>query len=242
MKGSRGDGALYYKAWAQNKAGQRAEALATIAVLAKEYPKSRYLTEAKALEAEVRRSSGQPVRPEGRKRRRAETPGHRSIAELRPGAGRADAREASPGPGLAQGQVAGALRARAERLAPRPRGPQEHRQGDFDAGPAEQGHRLSRDARRPRKPRRACRDLRRDAGRRCETPHPEGVHGRGREGPAVERRAERAERRPPRRSGPAARRHGRARRAVAALSEGNRRRTSRNESFRRCSSAAMRRG
>ena len=64
MKGSRADGALYYKAWAQNKAGQRAEALATIAVLAKDYPKSRYLTEAKALEAEVRRSSGQPVRPE----------------------------------------------------------------------------------------------------------------------------------------------------------------------------------
>jgi HEAT repeat protein len=64
MKGSRADAALYHKAWAQNKAGQPAEALATIAVLAKDYPKSRYLTEAKALEAEVRRRSGQPVRPE----------------------------------------------------------------------------------------------------------------------------------------------------------------------------------
>jgi len=64
MKGSRADAALYYKAWAQNKSGQRAEALATISALGKEYPKSRYLTQAKALEAEVKRDSGQPVRPE----------------------------------------------------------------------------------------------------------------------------------------------------------------------------------
>lgn len=64
MKGSRADAALYHKAWAQNKSGQRAEALATIATLGKDYPKSRYLTQAKALEAEVRRDSGQPVRPE----------------------------------------------------------------------------------------------------------------------------------------------------------------------------------
>ena len=41
-----------------------AEALATLAALAKDYPKSRYLAQAKALEAEVRRSSGQPVRPD----------------------------------------------------------------------------------------------------------------------------------------------------------------------------------
>ena len=64
MKSARADAALYYKAWAQNKSGQRAEALATIAALAKEYPKSRYLSQGKALEAEVRRNSGQPVRPE----------------------------------------------------------------------------------------------------------------------------------------------------------------------------------
>jgi HEAT repeat protein len=64
MKGARADAALYYKAWAQNKAGQRAEALATISTLGRDYPKSRYLTQAKALEAEVRRDSGQPARPE----------------------------------------------------------------------------------------------------------------------------------------------------------------------------------
>jgi tetratricopeptide (TPR) repeat protein len=64
MKGQRADAALYYKAWAQNKSGQRAEALATIAALGRDYPKSRYLTQAKALESEVRIGSGQPARPE----------------------------------------------------------------------------------------------------------------------------------------------------------------------------------
>ncbi len=64
MDKARADAALYYKAWAQNKSGLRAEALTTVAALAKDHPKSRYLTQAKALEAEVRRSSGQPVRPE----------------------------------------------------------------------------------------------------------------------------------------------------------------------------------
>ena len=64
MKGAQADTALYNKAWAQNKIGQRAEALATLAALTKDYPKTRYLTQAKALETEVRSSSGQPVRPE----------------------------------------------------------------------------------------------------------------------------------------------------------------------------------
>jgi HEAT repeat protein len=64
MKGARADAALYFKAWSQNRSGQRAEALATISTLAKEYPKSRYVAQSKALEAEVRRDSGQPVRPE----------------------------------------------------------------------------------------------------------------------------------------------------------------------------------
>jgi HEAT repeat protein len=64
MKSTRADAALYYKAWAQNKSGQRPDALATLAQLAKDFPKSRYLPQARALEAEVRRSSGQPVRPD----------------------------------------------------------------------------------------------------------------------------------------------------------------------------------
>ena len=63
MKGTRADAALYWKAYAQNKLGQRPEALSTIGTLVKEYPKSRYLSDARALEVEVKRDAGQPVNP-----------------------------------------------------------------------------------------------------------------------------------------------------------------------------------
>jgi tetratricopeptide (TPR) repeat protein len=64
LKGARSDAALYWKAYAQNKQGQRPEALNTINVLIKDYPKSRYLSDAKALDVEVRGASG-PVNPAG---------------------------------------------------------------------------------------------------------------------------------------------------------------------------------
>jgi HEAT repeat protein len=64
MKGARGDAALYWKAFSQNRLGQRAEALTTIAELGKVHPNSRYLKQAKVLEVEVRRDVGQPVRPQ----------------------------------------------------------------------------------------------------------------------------------------------------------------------------------
>ena len=64
QKGAKADAALYWKAYAQNKQGQRAEALATIAALRKDYPKSRYLSDAKALEVEVKAE----LRPAGRSR------------------------------------------------------------------------------------------------------------------------------------------------------------------------------
>lgn len=63
MKAAKSDAALYWKAYAQNKLGQRPEALATIATMVREYPKSRYLNDAKALEVEVKRDSGQPPNP-----------------------------------------------------------------------------------------------------------------------------------------------------------------------------------
>jgi HEAT repeat protein len=63
-KGSRVDAALYWKAYAQDRAGQRAEALTTISALLRDHPNSRYLQQAKALEAEVRRKAGQPVNPQ----------------------------------------------------------------------------------------------------------------------------------------------------------------------------------
>ena len=64
LKGPRTDAALYWKAYAQNRLGQRPEALQTIAELLKGFPASRYRQQATALEVEVRRDAGQPVRPE----------------------------------------------------------------------------------------------------------------------------------------------------------------------------------
>jgi hypothetical protein len=64
LKGRRTDGALYWKAYAKNKQGQRAEALATLAALRSGHPQSRWLKEAAALELEVRQASGQSVSPE----------------------------------------------------------------------------------------------------------------------------------------------------------------------------------
>jgi HEAT repeat protein len=62
--GRRVDGALYWKAYAENKQGQRAEALATLGELRKRFPGSRWLSEAKALEVEIRQASGQTGTPE----------------------------------------------------------------------------------------------------------------------------------------------------------------------------------
>jgi HEAT repeat protein len=63
MKGARADLALYWKAYAQNRANQRADALETLAALKKTYPKSRSLEEARALEMDIRKAGGQAVAP-----------------------------------------------------------------------------------------------------------------------------------------------------------------------------------
>lgn len=62
--GPKVDGAAYWKAYAQNRLGQRNEALATLEALLKKSPTSRWAGEAKALQVEVRQLVGQPVRPE----------------------------------------------------------------------------------------------------------------------------------------------------------------------------------
>ena len=64
MSGRRADAALYWRAYAENKAGRREAALVTLQTLRTSFPQSRWLNDAKALEVEVRQSSGQPVRPE----------------------------------------------------------------------------------------------------------------------------------------------------------------------------------
>ncbi len=64
-KGTHGEGALYWKAFAQYKLGKTTEALAAIADLRKSYPQSSYLNDAKVLEADVRKLDGQPVNVAG---------------------------------------------------------------------------------------------------------------------------------------------------------------------------------
>jgi HEAT repeat protein len=54
-KGDHVDGALYHKAWCQAKLGKADEAVATLAILKKDYGQSPYLKDARALEADVRK-------------------------------------------------------------------------------------------------------------------------------------------------------------------------------------------
>jgi tetratricopeptide (TPR) repeat protein len=62
-KGARADGALYWRAYAQNRSGKREDALASLAELQKSYPNSRWLDDARALQQEIRAQNGQ-VSPE----------------------------------------------------------------------------------------------------------------------------------------------------------------------------------
>ena len=64
MHGEHAEGALYWKAYAENKEGQPANVLNTCGVLRKNYPKSRWLDECGALEIEIRGKSGHPVSPQ----------------------------------------------------------------------------------------------------------------------------------------------------------------------------------
>lgn len=58
------DSARYWLAYAQNKRGQRSEALSTLVELQKAFPKSKWASDGKALELEIRQSAGQTVQPE----------------------------------------------------------------------------------------------------------------------------------------------------------------------------------
>jgi HEAT repeat protein len=64
LKGNRTDGALYWKAYSLNKLGRKADALGAISDLQQKFKDSRWAKDSKALEIEVRQSSGQPVTPE----------------------------------------------------------------------------------------------------------------------------------------------------------------------------------
>lgn len=60
---SSSDAALYWKAYAENRAGRREEALATVESMRTQYPSSRWIKDADALEVEVRAQTGAPPSP-----------------------------------------------------------------------------------------------------------------------------------------------------------------------------------
>ncbi|MGA2113881.1 MAG: HEAT repeat domain-containing protein [Bryobacteraceae bacterium] len=62
--GNHSDGALYWEAYTLNKMARRDEASAAIATLCRNYPNSRWLEDAKALEVEVKQAAGRNVSPE----------------------------------------------------------------------------------------------------------------------------------------------------------------------------------
>jgi hypothetical protein len=62
--GARVDAAMYWRAYALDRIGQKADALAAAAELTKRFPSSKWLADAKALELQVRQSAGQPVNPD----------------------------------------------------------------------------------------------------------------------------------------------------------------------------------
>jgi HEAT repeat protein len=64
MAGRRADAGLYWRAYALNKAGRAADALAAVAQLRKSAPRSKWLNDARALELEIRQRSGQGTPPE----------------------------------------------------------------------------------------------------------------------------------------------------------------------------------
>ena len=60
-KGSRADAAMYWKAYSLMKLARRDEALSTLGQMTKQFPDSRWLRDARALEVEVKQASGQNV-------------------------------------------------------------------------------------------------------------------------------------------------------------------------------------
>jgi HEAT repeat protein len=63
-RGDRADAAMYWKAYSLSKLARRTDALATIAELRKQYPKSPWMDDARSLEIEVKQASGQAVSPD----------------------------------------------------------------------------------------------------------------------------------------------------------------------------------
>jgi TolA-binding protein len=63
-KWSRADGAYYWKADALYKLGKRDEALAALGEISKQFPQSRWINDAKALQVEIQQAAGRPISPD----------------------------------------------------------------------------------------------------------------------------------------------------------------------------------
>jgi VWFA-related protein len=63
QRNAHADGALYWKAYAENKLGETQPALDTCGELRRDYPRSRWIDECGALEIEIRSKNNQPVQP-----------------------------------------------------------------------------------------------------------------------------------------------------------------------------------
>jgi hypothetical protein len=61
MKSTRTDAALYWKAYSEDRLGDRSKALTTLSELQKQFTDSRWIKDAKALELELRQAAGQAV-------------------------------------------------------------------------------------------------------------------------------------------------------------------------------------
>jgi FecR protein len=64
QKSDHADGALYWRAYAENKLGKSADALAACSALRASYPKSSWLDDCGALEIEIGTRTGKPVQPD----------------------------------------------------------------------------------------------------------------------------------------------------------------------------------
>jgi tetratricopeptide (TPR) repeat protein len=60
-RSAKADAAMYWKAYSLNKLARRTEAQAALAELQKQFPKGKWVDDARKLDVEIRQSSGQPV-------------------------------------------------------------------------------------------------------------------------------------------------------------------------------------
>lgn len=89
-KSDHADGALYWKAYAENKLGQPADALNSCIALREQYSKSSWIEDCGALEIEIRAKNGKPVLPKPEQSDELRLLALNSLMEKNPNAARAE--------------------------------------------------------------------------------------------------------------------------------------------------------